>query len=192
VDLTVGNGKDTLFLWNAVGPHGCVIGFDIQMEALENAEALVRKECAEVNVYPDASSPVHKEHGIHLILANHSRWMDFVHRSPKAVIANLGYLPGSDHEIVTQIPTTIAALTAVLEGLSAGGLLVVVCYVKHPGGGVQRLKQLRDCFQDMERNIYEFCVSATTSPARRHFFWLRKRKHEIWHLILQGMRNEET
>jgi hypothetical protein len=104
------------------------------MEALENAAALLRREGAEVQVHPEASPPVLKEQGIHLILANHSRWMDFVNRSPKAVIANLGYLPGSDHDIVTQIPTTIAALTAALEGLSAGGRLAVVCYVEHPGG----------------------------------------------------------
>ncbi|MDT8367253.1 MAG: hypothetical protein RRA15_12330 [bacterium] len=41
VDLTVGNGKDTLFLWESVGPEGCDVGFDIQTEALEKASVLL-------------------------------------------------------------------------------------------------------------------------------------------------------
>jgi hypothetical protein len=68
--------------------------------------------------------------------------MDFVTRPPGAIIANLGYLPGADHNVVTQIPTTVAALTAGLEGLSVGGHLVVVCYFEHPGD-VKGSKQWR-------------------------------------------------
>ena len=37
VDATVGNGHDTLFLANEVGPTGRVFGFDVQQSALNNA-----------------------------------------------------------------------------------------------------------------------------------------------------------
>jgi hypothetical protein len=57
-----------------------------------------------------------------------------VNSPPKGIIANLGFLPGSDQGIVTQIPTTLAALKTGFEKLSAGGRLAVVCYVGHPGG----------------------------------------------------------
>ena len=35
VDATVGNGQDTLFLADCVGPTGRVVGFDIQRAALD-------------------------------------------------------------------------------------------------------------------------------------------------------------
>ena len=39
IDATVGNGHDTLFLAELVGPDGHVTGFDLQQEAIESATA---------------------------------------------------------------------------------------------------------------------------------------------------------
>ena len=41
VDLTAGNGNDTLFLARMVGPTGTVVAFDIQPQALETARTLL-------------------------------------------------------------------------------------------------------------------------------------------------------
>ncbi len=41
LDLTVGNGYDTLFLANCVGENGKVIGIDIQKIALINTKELL-------------------------------------------------------------------------------------------------------------------------------------------------------
>ncbi len=41
VDLTAGNGTDTLFLARLVGPVGRVIAFDIQQQALQNTAILL-------------------------------------------------------------------------------------------------------------------------------------------------------
>ena len=42
VDATVGNGQDTLFLAECVGPTGRVIGFDIQLSAIEATASRLR------------------------------------------------------------------------------------------------------------------------------------------------------
>lgn len=39
LDATCGNGHDTLFLANLVGPNGTVYAFDIQEEAIEHTTA---------------------------------------------------------------------------------------------------------------------------------------------------------
>lgn len=134
VDLTVGNGKDTLFLHETAGSGGCVIGFDIQMKVLENAGSLLENSGARVKMYAEGYVPETLDHGIHLIHADHARFTEFVHGNPSAVIANLGYLHGGDHGIVTQAPTTVTALRAAMDQLAPGGRLAVVCYVEHAGG----------------------------------------------------------
>jgi tRNA A58 N-methylase Trm61 len=153
VDLTVGNGKDTLFLFKSVGPGGCVVGFDIQTDALKNAAELLRSEGADVNLHMEDPVQEYPASGVHLILADHARWPDFVNGSPKAVIANLGYLPGADHGVVTQIPTTVAALETALDKISLGGRLAVVCYVEHTGGR-EEAEAVEELFKRAEKGRF--------------------------------------
>ena len=47
---------------------------------------------------------------------------------------NLGYLPGGNKEFATRSDTTLAALAAALDLVSAGGIITVVCYPGHAGG----------------------------------------------------------
>ena len=42
IDATMGNGYDTLFLCEAVGPEGRVYAFDIQAQAVETTRARLR------------------------------------------------------------------------------------------------------------------------------------------------------
>ena len=135
VDLTVGNGKDTLFLRKTVGPEGCIVGFDIQLEALMSARSLLSDAgitvtiCEEGDARPGLPVP-----GVHLFNTDHTGWPGIISGSPKAVIANLGYLPGGDRKIVTRTESTLAALEVALDKLSSGGRIAVVCYVVHEGG----------------------------------------------------------
>lgn len=133
VDLTAGNGSDTLFLAQTVGPAGSVLAFDIQVQALtatteklEQAGVLVTRS--------DFSSPVKNVPGVTLIAASHACLPDCLHTAPKGIIANLGYLPGGDKDIVTRPDSTIAALQHATEALAIGGRLTVVVYPGHPGG----------------------------------------------------------
>jgi len=135
VDLTVGNGKDTLFLRETVGPAGCVVGFDIQLEALKSARSLLSDAGTTVNIYKEGDDrPGLPVPGVHLFHADHAGWPGIISGSPMAFIANLGYLPGGDRKIVTRTESTMAALGTAMDQLSSGGRIAVVCYVVHEGG----------------------------------------------------------
>jgi hypothetical protein len=47
---------------------------------------------------------------------------------------NLGYLPRSDHSIVTCAETTIAALDKIIERMVSGGMITILAYRGHDGG----------------------------------------------------------
>ncbi|MGA0845237.1 MAG: class I SAM-dependent methyltransferase [Luteolibacter sp.] len=121
IDATAGNGHDTLMLAKAVGPGGRVIAFDIQSAAIDATRA--RVEAAGL------SSQVE----LHRVC--HSSMGDFVSPgSAAAVMFNLGYLPGNEHDVITQTHSTLAAIEAALACLKPDGLLTVICYLGHSGG----------------------------------------------------------
>ncbi len=124
VDATAGNGYDTVFLAECVGPDGKVIAFDIQELALVSARARVD----EVGLL----DRVNFIHGSHVGMASH------VERGSVAVIMfNLGYLPGNDHAVTTEVADTLEALEVAFELIRPGGALSVVCYPGHPAGALE-------------------------------------------------------
>ena len=64
VDFTMGNGHDTLWLSEAMGEGGKVYAFDIQPQALQNTEALLKEKAPAENY--------------HLILDSHSNVLNYV------------------------------------------------------------------------------------------------------------------
>jgi hypothetical protein len=50
---------------------------------------------------------------------------------------NLGYLPGGDHAITTEIGESGKAVMDGLFALRPGGVMTIVCYTGHPGGDVE-------------------------------------------------------
>lgn len=124
VDATAGNGLDTLFLSRSVGPSGRVYAFDVQEEALKNTRRRLEREQAPDNVYLLASGHEH--------MARHLP--PEAHGTVAAVMFNLGYLPGSDEQVVTRPDTTITALDAALDLLRPRGIISMVVYTGHPGG----------------------------------------------------------
>lgn len=120
VDATVGNGFDTLFLAECVGPEGKVYGFDIQQSALDNTKKLLLEAGLLDRVYLFHDS--HSHLGTYLS-----------HNTVKAVMFNLGYLPGGDHTLITKPETTIQALKEALPLLTINGVITVVSYRGHPG-----------------------------------------------------------
>lgn len=121
VDATVGNGHDTLFLADLVGPAGRVIGFDVQPAAL--AATRQRLEAAGQRAELHAQS--------HAALAQH------VGPGLAAAMFNLGYLPGADKALTTRSEETLPALVAALALLRPGGGITVVCYPGHAGGDAE-------------------------------------------------------
>ncbi|WP_035603441.1 class I SAM-dependent methyltransferase [Haloferula sp. BvORR071] len=140
IDATSGNGHDTLFLANQVGPSGRVIAFDIQKEAIDSTRA--RLTAAGVQ------DRVTLVHGSHASLSDH-----VAPGSAQAVVFNLGYLPGVDHALITLRETTLLALEQALVALSPGGLLLIVCYPGHPGGDEESAAVL-DWTTELDRARY--------------------------------------
>lgn len=121
VDATVGNGHDTRFLAELVGPAGRVLGFDVQKAALAAAGRLV-----------DGLPQVTLVHAGHETLAE--RLPEEGRGRLSAVMFNLGYLPGAAHDVTTEAETTLGALEQALANLKVRGLVTMVLYPGHPGG----------------------------------------------------------
>ncbi|MBO4837238.1 MAG: DUF4298 domain-containing protein [Clostridia bacterium] len=124
VDATMGNGHDTLLLCTLVGESGKVYAFDIQPAAVD----ATRKRLAEADM----------EHRARLFCLGHEEMARTVPGPVKAVVFNLGWLPGGDHGITTRSETTLQAVSQALDLLSPGGVLVLCAYPGHPEGDRER------------------------------------------------------
>ncbi|MEO8616163.1 MAG: class I SAM-dependent methyltransferase [Luteolibacter sp.] len=121
IDATAGNGHDTLFLAACVGLSGRVLAFDVQAAAIASARAKIEQAgfAGRVGFFEES----------HELMEAHAAV-----ESVAAVMFNLGYLPGDDHELTTETATTLAALEAAARLLKPGGALSVICYPGHPSG----------------------------------------------------------
>ncbi|WP_238457804.1 tRNA (mnm(5)s(2)U34)-methyltransferase [Desulforamulus ferrireducens] len=135
LDGTMGNGHDTLMLAQAVGARGKVYAFDIQTQAINKT----REKLAAANVLDER---------VQLIQDSHHKLSEYIVGPLQGAIYNLGYLPGSDKEIITRTDTTLAALQQTLELLSKGGRLVIVVYPGHPGG-----QEEKEAIEDMASRL---------------------------------------
>lgn len=126
IDATVGNGHDTLFLAQSVGKKGQVYGFDIQADALTTAQERLEEAGIATRVT--------------LLNQGHEYLREALpQQAPatlKAIMFNLGYLPGHQaKDVITQPETTRRALEQAIDLLAPGGLITLVLYTGHPGGG---------------------------------------------------------
>lgn len=134
VDATAGNGHDTLFLSSLVGESGHVYAFDVQKEAIQSTADKLEQ-----------AGLIGK---MSLIHDGHENVAKYVPEGVSAAIFNLGYLPGSDHEIVTRGTSTIQAIESILKLLKVGGLIVLVVYHGHEGG-----KEEKDILLSFVQNL---------------------------------------
>ena len=124
IDATAGNGWDTAFLVQRVGPQGRVFAFDVQPAALDRTRQRVSALAGCENVQLICAS--------HALLATH---IPREYRGQvKAVMFNLGYLPRGDHARVTAAFSTVAALEAARAWLHPEGVISVLAYRGHAGG----------------------------------------------------------
>jgi ubiquinone/menaquinone biosynthesis C-methylase UbiE len=139
VDATCGNGKDTLFLAECVGPGGKVFAFDIQEAAIRNTHDLIKEKG-----FLDRVS-LHQE--------NHENILHIVDVPVKAAMFNLGYLPGGDHGVITKPDTTIKALEGLFTLLLPGGLVSVIAYTGHPRGEEEK-KLVQGFLEEVEQRQF--------------------------------------
>lgn len=133
IDATAGNGNDTEKLCRAVDTDGTVYAFDVQEVALEETRRRLRASGLS---------------NANLIFDSHSELDRYVTKPVKAVVFNLGYLPGGDHTLHTHADTTIAAIDKSLALLTEDGFVSVTVYYGKNSGTVEKdavmeyLKQL--------------------------------------------------
>ncbi|WP_298036012.1 class I SAM-dependent methyltransferase [uncultured Desulfuromonas sp.] len=134
VDLTAGKGSDALFLARKVAPGGRVLAFDIQEEALECSRRTLEQAAVPVHVWGEDDFPPVLPEGVSLVHDTHARLESYLHGAPRAVIANLGFLPGSESTVKTAEHSTCVALRQACLSLEVGGRIAVAVYVGHSGG----------------------------------------------------------
>lgn len=123
IDATAGRGYDTAFLCSLVGTKGRVVALDIQQEAVESTQALLRKEGLQAQVVQDSH-------------ANMARYAEA--GSVDCIMFNLGYLPKGDHTVFTRFDSTQAAILAGLSLLRVGGLMAIGIYYGGDSGYEER------------------------------------------------------
>jgi hypothetical protein len=162
IDATLGNGHDALFLLNLITPSGQVFGFDIQLEAITSTQA---KSAGATDLT--------------LIHASHALMADKIpeqyHGHIKAIMFNLGYLPGGDKSIITQTVSTLCALNTATELLAADGIMTIMAYPGHEGGDLETEQIERWCEQlDNSHFSYQILYSTVTCATAPRLFILRK------------------
>lgn len=120
VDTTAGNGKDTLFLAENSCKTTVVWAFDIQQAAILKTKQLL-----------SAHNLLNK---VNLIVDSHANISSYVTGIIDVAMFNLGYLPNANHEITTELQSTITALREILTILSVGGIISLVTYPGHQAG----------------------------------------------------------
>jgi tRNA1(Val) A37 N6-methylase TrmN6 len=153
IDTTAGNGHDTVFLAEAVGEEGRVVAIDIQAEAISSTRRTLEERQFEDRV------ELHE--GSHVELGQY-----VAESSVTAIIFNLGYLPGADHGVITQVESTLQALAGAVVALKERGVLAVVCYPGHEGGDVEsaRVESYMRGLENFRLAKYELLSTQRASP----------------------------
>ncbi|MEI7956531.1 MAG: class I SAM-dependent methyltransferase [Verrucomicrobiota bacterium] len=154
IDATAGNGHDTVFLAECVGPGGRVLAFDVQAGAIAAAQERVRAAGLGLRVEFFQES--------HAMMDTRA-----VPGTVAAVMFNLGYLPGEDHRVMTEPATTLQGLACASELLREGGGLAVVCYPGHPGGALEAAAVERwfEALAERRWRVARYGVLGTRRPA---------------------------
>ena len=171
IDATVGNGKDLIFLADLVGHEGCVLGYDIQKVAIERSRNAWSNFAAHQSNLPE----------IHFFQKSHQDFkdVDIVFKNEKniqiqAVIYNLGYLPGEEHNITSKPDTTIGSLKSALSLLSNHGVVSIVSYHGHDNG--LETNTVRSFLTDLNPKFYAVTeLGFTNRKNSPKVFWLEKR-----------------
>jgi len=144
LDATAGNGHDSLFLAQCVGKTGRVHAFDIQIEAINATRERLRAA--------DLLDTLQLHHCSHEELAEH------ISTPLRAAMFNLGYLPGSNHQTLTQSESSIRAMRAALNLLSPNGRLSLMAYPGHEGGK-EEYERIEHFLQEL--SLKQYSVSCT-------------------------------
>jgi methylase of polypeptide subunit release factors len=146
LDMTMGNGHDTLFL---ASKSSFVYAFDIQDQALEQTKSLLKE---------------HQINHVVLIKDNHLHFDQYVNEMDGAIF-NLGYLPGGDKSIHTQTKTTLDTLIKLLTYLKKDGFIQLVVYPGHREGLIE-FREIHAFLSELDQSNYK--VLRTDLPFQKN------------------------
>lgn len=154
IDATLGNGHDALFLAQLIGASGHLYGFDVQPAAISVTQQRLKQH----HLSPRAT----------LYECGHEAMAQVIpaeqHGHIKAVMFNLGYLPGNDHTVRTRSATTLRALQSARTLLAPDGIITIVAYTGHPHGR-EETKEVKAWARGLEEKGY--IVDITIPPSRQ-------------------------
>lgn len=125
IDATAGRGYDTAYLAGLTGETGRVLAFDIQQEAVDSTNALLRKRGLDRIAQAHLDSHVNMER----------------YAQPgtvRCITFNFGWLPAGDHSIFTHAETSIPAIEAGLRLLTPDGVMSLCIYYGRDSGFEER------------------------------------------------------
>ena len=132
VDATCGNGHDALFLAAFGGTLHCI---DIQEKAIANTKEKLTP-----------FSHVYYHNQSHADLSILPQQIDLI-------VYNLGYLPGSDKNIITKSKSTLKSLEQAIEKLAPAGMISVMLYTGHLGGKEEK-KEILNYLNGIKNTSY--------------------------------------
>ena len=140
IDATTGNGNDTLYI-SKILKDGFIFGFDIQKDAIENTDKLLKENNIENYKLFNAS---HED-----MLENLKEYENKI----SLIIFNLGYLPNGDKSITTTWETTKKAIDDGLKLLNNKGIILITVYPGHNEGSNES-KNLQEYLKDKNVSYY--------------------------------------
>ena len=141
IDMTIGNGFDTLTLCN-ITSKGMVFGFDIQKDAINNTNNLLKS-----NNLDNYKLFLESHENINIKLKDYQNKI-------KLILFNLGYLPKGDKTIMTNHQSTLKALINSFNMLKDDGLILIVFY-PHEEGKMEA-KTVKNYLQKENINYTEY------------------------------------
>lgn len=165
IDATVGNGHDTLFLAEQVGPAGHVYGFDIQLAAIDST----RKKFQQTQL-SNCLTLIHDSHA-----AMDEKIPVHLHGNIRVIMFNLGYLPGGDKNIITLADSTLTALTTASRILTVNGIITLLAYPGHQGGNIET-DHVKNWCERLDKEQFEVSTiySAEHKDSAPRLFIIRK------------------
>ena len=141
IDATCGNGHDSFTLASLAltQDKGYLICYDIQPTAIEATKLRLSGLNVVTPFNIDLRCENHRDLG-----------RDLDEGSVKAIVYNLGYLPGGNKSIITRREDTLTSLSNAVALLARGGVISIMCYQGHDGGkdemmAVQEFCSALDC-----------------------------------------------
>jgi hypothetical protein len=147
IDATIGNGHDTFFLAHLLHGKGALIGYDIQLQAIEQTTKRLEGLPSSLN---------------QIITLKKQSHIQFEERNIKLIVYNLGYLPGGNKSITTKCAITLQSIQNGLASLSLNGAISITCYPGHEEGAREQATII-DFLKTLPTEKWEIC----------HHIWLK-------------------